>query len=171
MARRRASVVAKTYCVLMAITRQDFETASPRIKSGPALRDLKAKVTSLHSVVSLAQQRPTLGGASQPGMRKVATEGAATLRLSRVGNLLAGKRQSGARNSKLDTRWEGALAAARQSSHDNSRNPKTPSAAGDDSASPQQQEHLAVAPVPSCTDELAEAGDNVDSADVRVIAE
>ena len=42
------SVITKTYCVLMALTRQDFDTADPRLKSGKTLRE----VSDAQSVVN-----------------------------------------------------------------------------------------------------------------------
>ena len=54
------SVVSKTYCVLMALTQQDFDTACPRLKGGKTLRE----VTGRHSSISKAL--PRLSKVSQP---------------------------------------------------------------------------------------------------------
>ena len=55
-ARPKCSIVAKTYCVLMALTRQDFDTACPRLKGGATLRDLSEQHTSITSVAELLRR-------------------------------------------------------------------------------------------------------------------
>jgi hypothetical protein len=64
-ARPKCSIVAKTYCVLMALTRQDFDTACPRLKGGATLRDLSEQHTSITSVAELLR-RACHGNGKQP---------------------------------------------------------------------------------------------------------
>ena len=63
-ARPKCSIVAKTYCVLMALTRQDFDTACPRLKGGATLRDLSEQY--LNHLGRRALRRACHGNGKQP---------------------------------------------------------------------------------------------------------
>jgi len=66
------SVVAKTYCVLMALTKSDFDTAQPRLKGGLTLREMTKR---FHSFANLLGEIRRPGETDGQGIKRSGTAG------------------------------------------------------------------------------------------------
>lgn len=69
------SVVAKTYCVLMALTKSDFDTAQPRLKGGPTLREMTKQFHSFANLLGAIRRHGRHGEANGQGMKRSGTAG------------------------------------------------------------------------------------------------
>jgi hypothetical protein len=92
--RPKFSVVAKTYCVLMGLSKQDFDTACPRMKGGISVSEMTRSFKSLRNVIGVMKNRPVLARAAGNGTGKC-----------KRACMLQSKRSN-------TTKWHGVLTAA-----------------------------------------------------------